>query len=175
MTITPSIEKTPVVIERAYRAPADKVWRALTELDQMKRWYFPQLEAFRPEVGFETAFSVTKHGIAYSHRWKVTEVIPGRKISYEWRYAGHPGNTLVTIELFEQLGTTWLRLTHRGIESFREDGHTVLTREGFTQGWTHLLGSALRDYLGPKKREAKSLAWPRSNQDEDMGCANAEP
>jgi uncharacterized protein YndB with AHSA1/START domain len=151
MTITSSVEEAPLVIERAYHAPADKVWRALTELNQMKCWYFPQLEEFRAEVGFETAFSVSKQGTAYTHLWKVTEVIPRRKISFEWRYAGHSGNTLVTIELFEQMGTTWLQLTHRGIESFREDRHTVLTREGFSEGWSHLLGRALREYLGSQK------------------------
>ena len=144
MTITPAIEAAPLVIERAYHAPIDKVWRALTELDQMQRWYFPQLEAFRPEVGFETAFTAMKQGEPYTHLWKVMEVVPGRKICFEWRYAGHPGNSLVTIELFEQLRTTWLRLTHEGIESFRK----FTTREGFRGGWSQLLGIALRDYLG---------------------------
>jgi uncharacterized protein YndB with AHSA1/START domain len=33
-----------LVIEKTFNAPVEKVWKAITDLDQMKQWYFPQLE-----------------------------------------------------------------------------------------------------------------------------------
>ena len=42
--------------------PLTHVWKAITELDQMKQWYMPALVAFEPKVGFETEFSVEHEG-----------------------------------------------------------------------------------------------------------------
>ena len=44
-----------VVVERTLNAPVAKVWKALTDVDQMRQWYF-DLKKFRPEVGFEFEF-----------------------------------------------------------------------------------------------------------------------
>jgi uncharacterized protein YndB with AHSA1/START domain len=40
-----------IVIERTFKAPVAKVWRALTDVDEMRQWYF-DLKEFRPAVGF---------------------------------------------------------------------------------------------------------------------------
>ncbi len=37
-----------VVIERTYNAPVEKVWKALTDVDQMRQWYF-DLKAKSPK------------------------------------------------------------------------------------------------------------------------------
>ena len=137
----------PVVVERTFMAPRVKVWRALTDPAQMRAWYFPELQDFRAEVGFETAFVVHHHDKAFIHEWRVTEVIPGQKISYAWTFGGYPGSSLLTIELFEQLGMTWLRLTHSGIETFRGDLFPDLTKENFVDGWRAFIGKALSAYL----------------------------
>ncbi|TDX02007.1 SRPBCC family protein [Dinghuibacter silviterrae] len=139
--------REPVVVERAFATTKDRVWRALTELDQMRVWYFPQIKDFRAEVGFETEFTLSHKGKDYIHQWRVTEVVPGRKISYEWAFGGYPGTSLLTIELFEQMGATWLRLTHTGIETFRGDLFPDLSRENFVEGWTSFIGTSLRNYL----------------------------
>src|SRR4030095_523220 len=47
----------PIILERTFDAPVEKVWKAITDIDQMKQWYFPQLENFKPEEGFETEFN----------------------------------------------------------------------------------------------------------------------
>src|SRR4030095_7139584 len=90
-----------VVIERTLNAPAARVWQALTDVDQMRQWYF-DLKEFRPEVGFEFAFVVEHDGHSYHSLCKVAEVIPQKKIAYTWRYKGEPGNSLVTFELFSE-------------------------------------------------------------------------
>ena len=48
----------PIIVEEIYQAPLEKVWSALTEIEQMKQWYFDNIPAFKPEVGFETKFDV---------------------------------------------------------------------------------------------------------------------
>src|SRR5207253_1488269 len=60
MTNTKTTKANPaaaVVIERTYNAPIAAVWQALTDVDQMRQWYFA-LKEFRPEVGFEFEFVV---------------------------------------------------------------------------------------------------------------------
>jgi uncharacterized protein YndB with AHSA1/START domain len=148
MSTTTIISETqPVVVERAFVASREKVWRALTDPDQMRAWYFPQLKDFRAEVGFETEFTITHKGDDFIHIWRVTEVIPGQKISYEWSFGNYPGMSLLTIELFEQMGTTWLRLTHSGLDTFRGDLFPKLARENFVEGWTSFIGKSLQQYL----------------------------
>ena len=84
----------PFIIERTYNAPVDVVWKAITDKEQMKQWYF-DLAAFKPEVGFEFQFHGQGHkGEKYLHLCKITDVIPHKKLSYSWRYEGYPGNSL---------------------------------------------------------------------------------
>ncbi len=73
-----------VVMERTFNAPVARVWRALTDADEMRQWYF-DLKEFKPEVGFEFEFVVEHEGNTYHHLCKVTEVIPQQKIAYTWR------------------------------------------------------------------------------------------
>lgn len=138
---------TPLVFERTFKAPIAKVWTAITSLEEMKQWYFPMLAAFKPEAGFETAFTVEHKGNSFEHIWKVAEVVPGTKISYEWRYGGFPGNSLVTFELFAEGEQTRLVLTHSKLESFQGDIHPGLAKENFAQGWTSFVDTKLKNYL----------------------------
>ena len=46
----------PFTIERTLNAPAEKVWKAITDKEQMKQWYFDIAE-FEPTIGFEFTFS----------------------------------------------------------------------------------------------------------------------
>ena len=49
------MDTSPFIIERTYNAPIHNVWRALTNRDEMKKWYF-DLAEFKAEVGFEFQF-----------------------------------------------------------------------------------------------------------------------
>jgi len=57
-----TMDSTPIVIERTFNAPIEKIWKALTDINQMRQWYFPQLEDFKPQEGFETQFNVHHEG-----------------------------------------------------------------------------------------------------------------
>jgi uncharacterized protein YndB with AHSA1/START domain len=85
------------VIECTYSASVNKVWKAITEKDQMKQWYF-DLADFKPEVGFEFQFKGGPEDRPYLHLCKVTEAAVEKKLVYSWRYHGYEGNSFVTFE-----------------------------------------------------------------------------
>src|SRR5258706_12723473 len=110
------MKNEPIIIERTYSAPIEKVWKAITDKNEMKQWYF-DLEEFRPEVGFEFSFEGGPEDRKYIHRCKTTEVVTSKKIAYSWRYEGYTGISFVTFELFDEGGNTRVRLTHEDLES----------------------------------------------------------
>jgi uncharacterized protein YndB with AHSA1/START domain len=122
-----------VIVERTLNAPVARVWQALTDVDQMREWYF-DLKEFKPQVGFEFEFIVEHEGNSYHHVCRITEVIPQKKIAYTWRYKGEPGDSLVTIDLSPESNKTKLRLTHEGLETFPKT--PAYARKNFEAGWT---------------------------------------
>lgn len=139
--------KEAVVIERIFNATISRVWQALTDVDQMREWYF-DLKAFKPEPGFEFEFIVEHEGVTYHHLCQVTEVIPQSKIAYTWRYKGEPGSSLVTFELLADGDKTKLRLTHTGLETFPKT--PTYARKRFEAGWTEIIGSELKNFVERK-------------------------
>jgi len=138
-----------VVIERTFNAPVAKVWRAITDVDQMRAWYF-DLKEFKPEVGFEFEFSVEHEGMTYHHLCRVTEVVPQKKIAYTWRYKGEPGDSLVTLELFAEDDNTRVKLTHTGIETFPKT--PAYARKNFESGWSAIIGTELKQFVEQSKK-----------------------
>ncbi len=134
----------PFVIERTYNAPVEKVWKALTNKEQMKQWYF-NIAEFKPEVGFEFSFDGGSKEKTYTHLCKVLELIPNKKLSYSWSYKGYEGYSVVTVELFDEDGKTRLKLTHEGLETFPKNNKDF-AKESFAQGWTHIIGTSLKNF-----------------------------
>jgi uncharacterized protein YndB with AHSA1/START domain len=140
------MKKDPLVIERTYNAPIDKVWTALTNNDELKNWYF-KLEEFKPELGFKFDFlGGPDEGPQYLHLCEITELVEGKKIAYTWRYDNYPGNSTVRWELFDKGEQTLLRLTHEGVHTFEENGPNF-KKESFNGGWTYFVHTALKEYL----------------------------
>jgi uncharacterized protein YndB with AHSA1/START domain len=139
-----------VVVERTFNAPVARVWKALTDADEMRIWYF-DLKEFRPEVGFEFEFVVEHEGNHYHHLCRVTDVVPQKKVAYIWRYKGEPGDSLVTFELFREGEKTRLKLTHTGIDTFPET--PAYARKNFETGWTQIVDSELRQFVESKQKK----------------------
>jgi uncharacterized protein YndB with AHSA1/START domain len=135
----------PFVIERVYNAPVEKVWKAITNKDDMRQWYF-DLPEFKPEVGFEFQFEGKNEDRCYLHLCKITEVIAGRKLTYSWRYDGYEGNSFVSFELFPEGNKTRLRLTHEGLETFPIN-NPDFAKKNFVAGWTELIGTQLQNHV----------------------------
>lgn len=138
-------DTAPVVVEKVYNASVQKVWKAITDRDQMSQWYF-DLEEFKPEVGFEFTFFGGDENKQWEHHCRVTEVVPNKKISYTWRYPGYTGDSLVTWELFDENGKTKLVLTHSGWHTFPES-ETGFKKSNFVGGWTEFITVRLRDFV----------------------------
>jgi uncharacterized protein YndB with AHSA1/START domain len=135
-----------VELDYSYHATPGQIWKALTDKDEMKKWYF-ELEDFRPEVDFEFRFWGGTEERQYLHLCRITEVVEGRKLSHTWSYDGIPGSTLLTFEIEPvNEGETRLKLSHTGFESFPKD-NPDLKVENFIAGWTAILGTSLKDYL----------------------------
>lgn len=134
-----------IVIEQTYNASIETVWNAITDEDQMRKWFFEQMTEFQPEVGFETEFNVHHEGTDYLHQWKVTEVVPMRRISYTWSYGGFPGDSLVTWELSGASAGTKLLFTHTGRETIQ--GDPIFSRENCEAGWKYFIHESLKAFL----------------------------
>lgn len=135
----------PFEIEQTYNAPVSNVWKAITDKDEMKQWYF-NIAEFKPEVGFEFTFDGGSEEKTYTHLCKVIEVIPNQKLSYSWRYKDYTGNSKVTFELFNEDGKTRLKLTHEGLQTFPQNNKDF-ARESFEQGWTYIISTSLKNFL----------------------------
>lgn len=140
------MQNKPLVVERIYNAAPGKVWQAITDAGLMRQWYFPDIDDFRPEVGFRFSFSGNSDCGEYIHDCVVTEVEPGSKITYSWSYRDYPGMSYVTWDLYPDDEGTLLVLTHKGLETFPQDLRDF-TRESFTGGWDHFVNKALPEFL----------------------------
>jgi len=139
------MKNEPIIIERTYPAPIEKVWKAITDRNDMKQWYF-DLAKFIPEVGFEFQFEGGNEDRSYLHLCKITEIVVGKKITYSWRYDGYEGISFVTFELFDEGDNTIVKLTHEGLESFPAS-ISDFAKENFVEGWTSILGTSLKEFL----------------------------
>jgi uncharacterized protein YndB with AHSA1/START domain len=157
MSTEPIVAK-PVVIERTVNAPASMVWRAITDRDQLKEWYF-DLEEFKPEVGFEFHFFGGPADRSYKHLCKITEVITNQKLTYSWRYDGYEGHSFVSFELIAVGEKTTLRLTHAGLETFPKIPD--FAPKNFVEGWTEIIGSSLKNYLEKPRSAGREIFGSR--------------
>jgi uncharacterized protein YndB with AHSA1/START domain len=136
----------PVIKEVLLNASTSKVWKAITDKNEMKQWYF-DFKEFKPEIGFEFQFYGGDEKKQWLHLCKVTEVVEGKKLSYSWKYDGYGGISYVTFELFPEGNKTRLKLTHTGLESFPSKEVPELGRENFEAGWNEIVGTSLKKYV----------------------------
>lgn len=141
-----SSQHGPIVKEALLDATPEKVWKAITDKEEMKQWYF-DLKEFKAVPGFEFQFEGGPEDRIYIHQCKVVEVIPIEKLSYTWSYKGFQGSTIVIFELFEEGERTRLKLTHEGLESFEVNNNPDLDRKNFDAGWTHIVGTSIKNYI----------------------------
>lgn len=136
----------PVIIENSFNVSIERVWKAITDIDEMKLWYFGNIDSFKPEVGSKSRFAVQSGERIFTHLWEVTEVEDLRRITYNWKYKEHAGDSFVTFELSEIGLITNLKLTLNIVEDFNEE-IPEFKRESCVGGWNYFINERLKEYL----------------------------
>jgi uncharacterized protein YndB with AHSA1/START domain len=167
------MSKTASHPTRAFRmsldidAPADAVWRALTDAEELARW-FPNSAKVTPGVGGTMVWSWDK---MWDWETRIDAWEPGRLLRLVQEDARpydlegrqlppgqvEPASIAIEFTLETQQGKTRLRLVHSGF------GHGAAWDdevEGITEGWQAELRS-LRHYLQRQRGRARNLqvAW----------------
>lgn len=143
------ITDEPIVVIQTFEVSIDRLWNAITDPVQMKQWFFENIEVFEPKVGFETSFIVTNEGRLFPHLWRITAVEPPIKITYNWKYEGYTGNSVVTFDISKHKNGSKLMLTHEVTENFPQD-IPEFRRESCKEGWDWLIKKSLKECLKDK-------------------------
>lgn len=118
-----------VEIERDLSAPPDRVWRALTEADELSAWFWPE------RFAAVAVSDPVEDGV-----WRVVSDVVGMGVSgrYEgacapgwarwtWRWDGEEQESTVSVGLEPTYAGTRLRVVHSGLRHEDLDSH----REGW--------------------------------------------
>ncbi len=141
----------PIIVSQYFAKPASEVWKAITELTQMKQWFFHQIPNFKAEVGFKVQFNVATPNRNFLHLWEIIEVIPEEKIVYNWKYKNFKGDSLVTFTLTPISNSeTKLVLSTTILEDFDSTIEEFKYESGLA-GWTYFIKQQLVSFLSQKK------------------------
>ena len=97
-----------VVIEREFRHPADKIWRALTQPHLIEEWLMKT--SFAPVLGHRFDFRADWGSVDC----EVLAIEPNRTLSYTW--GDHDLKSVVTWTLTPTDGGTRLRMEQTGFQ-----------------------------------------------------------
>ncbi|MCY0976618.1 SRPBCC domain-containing protein [Chryseobacterium wangxinyae] len=138
--------KTPIVITKKIKAPIEKVWKALTDKNEIPSWYF-NIADFEAVVGKSFDFYEPGEEKKYLHRIEILEIIENQKLKHTWFYPLFSDQkTIVTWELENDEGGTKVSLTHEGTENLKDLGEGF-SEESFTKGWNEIVGQSLKLYM----------------------------
>lgn len=140
-------EKNPLIVEKIIKAPIHKVWRTITNQEDMKHWFYSIWE-FKPIVGFDFTFCLPDDDKSLV-TGVVTRIEEGSLIAYSWNYDDFQVETSVTIEIFPEgdAGGTKLKLTHEGLEKI--SGRKNFSKKEHKEGWGRITG-ALKKHVEKK-------------------------
>jgi uncharacterized protein YndB with AHSA1/START domain len=134
-----------VTVQLITPVSADLVWKALVDREEIKHWFFP-LEDFQLSEGFQFSFEGQSEDRNYMHHCIITEVLPGKKLSYSWAYEGYEGKSQVSFHLQPEGIGSILELVHEGLENFSPP-NPDFDPANFRKGWEHIINISLKDHL----------------------------
>jgi len=140
------VNEPPIIIEQKFETSIEIVWKTITNVNEMRQWFFDNIPDFEPKVGFKTKFTVSSEDRKFPHIWEVTEVIHLNKIVYNWNYEGYQGDSYVTFHLSELDTYTLLTLSTKVVEDFPGD-IPEFKRESCIGGWNYFIKTNLVNYL----------------------------
>ena len=106
-----------IALERVYRHPRSKVWRALTDAELLGQWLMPN--DFEPRVGHRFQFRTDPApGFDGIVDCEVLELEPTSKLAFSWK--GGPIDTVVTLTLTDHANGTRLHMEQTGFRGVKE-------------------------------------------------------
>ncbi len=136
----------PIVMQQEFEVSVEALWNAITDHREMLRWYFDNIPAFEPVVGFQTQFLVTAGDRDFLHLWNVLHVVPQREITYGWRYRGYDGYATTQFVVADHHAGSQLTLTCTAREPFPQDV-PQFRPASWQAGWDYFIGERLSHYL----------------------------
>jgi uncharacterized protein YndB with AHSA1/START domain len=141
MTVTDS--STTLVREITINAPAAKVFAALTDPDQLPKWWgddntyhCTRMERDLRVGGTWKTTGIGRDGAEFTVEGAYLAIDAPRLLEYSWLPSfgtPHDVETVVRFELTERDGATHLRLTHSGFSGSE-------SRDQHDMGWVQVLG-----------------------------------
>lgn len=130
-----------------YSVNRKKLWSAISELEEMKQWFFDNIPSFQAQLDFETRFAVKAEDRTFTHLWKIIKVVPMECLSYAWSYEEYQGDAVVHFTL-EELSPSETKLNLRldVLEDFPDDV-SQFERASCIAGWEYFLDESLRKYV----------------------------
>jgi uncharacterized protein YndB with AHSA1/START domain len=114
-------------------APRDRVYHAITDADELKRWWITDgISEPRPGGRFRYEWRMADPSNDHVQEGTYDEVVDGERVGFPW--AGPGGDSHVTLALSESNGGTQVSLVHEGISA--EDQY-----ERYEQGWQGFLAN----------------------------------
>lgn len=156
---TPATTTDRIEEQVLLRQPRERVWRALTDPDELGAWFGIDLAGVTIAPGAHVVrhFTVPGHEHLYFDVI-VDEVVPGRRFSWRWHpnaanplvdYSDEP-YTLVTFTLEDAAeGGTLLRVVESGFDAL-PDARRASSMLGNSQGWRTQLQTRLPGYLAAR-------------------------
>lgn len=138
----------PLKLEKTYNAPLRKVWAAISDRNQLKKWSFEFNEDFDLIEGHTFDwYGGPPGGKQWLHRGKFIEVQVNNKLIYTWEYPGYEGKAEVIWELTKiNESQTKLIFTFKFLKAF-DPNEEALKRKNFVAGWNHIVNTGLEEYL----------------------------
>lgn len=124
-------ETVSVVMERDFRHPPEKVWRALTQQHLIAEWLMQN--DFSAELGRKFNLRWDNNGASGVIDAEVLSIEPQRSLAYSWSAMGV--DTVVTFTLTPTAEGTHLRMEQAGFAPDRPQNY-----QGAKWGWTNFLG-----------------------------------
>lgn len=129
------------IIERI-DAPPERVFTALTDADELPRWFSSSAES-DPRTGgdYVLRFEFDDESKNHTYAGQFEDITPTERVRYQWN--GRFGDTTVEFLLRPADGGTELTLIHSGWTEAAEE-----TRQMHQQGWGFFLGNLERYLTG---------------------------
>jgi uncharacterized protein YndB with AHSA1/START domain len=131
-----------IEIERTVTAPPDRIFRALTDADELSRWWTTSAESdARTGGSYAYRFEFEDASRNHTYTGEYLHVVPDESVRYPWQTGLGP--TEVAVGLEPEADGTRVRLVHSG---WGEGGDWDEAVAMYDQGWSFFLDN-LKAYL----------------------------